>query len=1013
MCFRTIRLFSLAPLWAMFLVLVTTQASAQEVLLNGIWQRALQDAHPLAQQYDTTVTVPGFQTSTTTITKTSCWLRRTITVTDTRPASLTLNGARFAPTIYLNGKLVAQAAGGMAPITVLISKDQWLPNAENVLEVKLTGLGALDPKDASFVPYADHWRSNVGACIWDDVVLRWHHADASASITRVVPAVDSSLRNFTLGLRLTAFDSAARFTGNLHYKVQVRDATGKVVVQQQAIASTAYSLQKLAMKLPANIKHWSPQFPYRYNVMVQLTSPTGQVLDQQQFAYGFKYAGLRSTSKQRHFVLNDKPLRLRMISIVWHRWVRNKEGQELAYDSGWFKKNILQRSQNIGANAIRFHLGTPPERYLDWCDSMGFAVQLEWLFFHGLKASEPSMKQQWQHWLDLAARHPSVVLIHPWNETEGDELQRGWSALNHVLPDYGRLLIAERDQWHIHKYWWSLFENLGLYYDHATQFPTPIVADEFGGNYLDGEGNLGGYKTLVESYQRFLGPYHTKSQRLHHHTLANAKVAEYWRRADAAGYSPFCALSSYEDGNHWFLGPLKEGKPKPVWQALAPAYSPVAVSLDLWNRHFSPATKVSLPVHVFNERNFPHQAIWQLHVVDAKGKMKRFINHSHLLPPHSHTVRMVDLTLPGAPGTYTVTAWLKNPPKGITVPVKSSWTIRVIKPAIGPEVAKLKVFIPEGETELLAFAQEHKLTLTTAADAQVTLLGHRSWQALQRDPQQAANWQRIPKQLWLQVGPQSLGKSYPTRPMMPADSLGPWQASATVKNPADSSYTVLPGLRLKFRELPEAESHLHADSTTAIGKLSLRGLLSQDLHLMNGLRGGLAIPAWDMQVEGMQAAALRTDWQNRGANLQMMDTAASYWAYELGGYYAFSPMANDKATQDQLRARVRFLREDAPALRNVLNPDGPIVSTDLKRLLSTASAQEGSIATMQTVLRAGKSLARTPAVLLDLSNGQRHLYTQLIVNDRLATPFTTKRYASFADPAVQQLVLNWLEVVGR
>ena len=36
----------------------------------------------------------------------------------------------------------------------------------------------------------------------------------------------------------------------------------------------------------------------------------------------------------------------------------------------------------------------------------------------------------------------------------------------------------------MHKYWWSLFENLGLFYDSYEQFPTAIMVDEFGGNYL-------------------------------------------------------------------------------------------------------------------------------------------------------------------------------------------------------------------------------------------------------------------------------------------------------------------------------------------------------------------------------------------------------------------------------------------------------------------------------------------------------------------------------------------------
>ena len=122
-----------------------------------------------------------------------------------------------------------------------------------------------------------------------------------------------------------------------------------------------------------------------------------------------------------------------------------------------------------------------------------------------MPASRESLIEQYPKWLDMAMRHPSVVLIHPYNETEGDQLKTVWNALNEIVKDYPPLVMEERDVIHTHKYWWSLFENLGLYYDSAEQFPKAIMADEFGGNYLDGYGNIGGYKTSNEAFLRLLG----------------------------------------------------------------------------------------------------------------------------------------------------------------------------------------------------------------------------------------------------------------------------------------------------------------------------------------------------------------------------------------------------------------------------------------------------------------------------------------------------------------------------
>ena len=100
-----------------------------------------------------------------------------------------------------------------------------------------------------------------------------------------------------------------------------------------------------------------------------------------------------------------------MVSVVWPRWVRNKEGYDLAWNEEWFKKNIVLRMKDLGANMLRFR-GNPPEKFIDMCDKYGLLVQYEWSFFHGMPASEESLVEQWADWIDLGLEHPSVGLIH-------------------------------------------------------------------------------------------------------------------------------------------------------------------------------------------------------------------------------------------------------------------------------------------------------------------------------------------------------------------------------------------------------------------------------------------------------------------------------------------------------------------------------------------------------------------------------------------------------------------------
>jgi hypothetical protein len=595
---------------------------------------------------------------------------------------------------------------------------------------------------------------------------------------------------------------------------------------------------------------------YRVEVVLKYVD---EVLDRQSFQYGFK----NIRTKDKGLVLNGKPITSKSISVVWHRWVRSKEGRALAYDKTWFKRHLMQRSKSIGANTLRFHLGVPPERYLNWCDSMGFLVQYEWSFFHGMKANKESLIPQWQAWLDLANRHPSVSFIHPWNETEGPELETAWSAINTILPDYGPLIVAERDMLHVHKYWWGLFENLGLYYDYAGQFPLPVMADEFGGNYLDGYGNLGGYKTLVESYLRFLGRSHTAQERLYHHTIANARVAEYWRRIGVAGYSPFCALGSEEDGNHWFLGPLRDGKPKPVWEALKPAYQPIGVSLDLWDRHFSTNENFKVPVTLFNDTDKDATIKWSLTILDG-AKHQYF--HQEFTPkigPFSHFNSWCTLTMPNLPNHYVIEA-----KTGSSV---SKWDIKVFGP---PVVRKNQViYIHPSEVELRLWAKDLEIT-SIPSKADVALAGHLTWERA-KNKSFADTIKAVKKWVWLQVGPQGFGQGYPTGTANPLE-MSPLQGVAVVAQPKDSTFNLLDGLGLNFKEAAEPESHIHSEDPK-----QMMGLERKDLWLFNGLRGGLAIPAWEMKIQGLSAKAQVNQWLAKGADTTKL--TQPYFAYELGG----------------------------------------------------------------------------------------------------------------------------------
>ena len=477
------------------LMAAPAQTRYADCSLNGEWE------YGVDRNYTATTVVPGIPMDGTRPADGRVWYRRQVQLPEGswNAATLELKGARFRPEVYIDGHCVSSQEGGMIRSLHELRHEALVPGGRILLEISLASLADVPPTDASFIPKVDQWRSNCSSSLWDDVVL---HLYTDAYVDRLLSQCDPDKGMATLRYRVQGAGAASA-------RVTVFEGS-KALLSQTGTATAGENSLTFAYR--GLLREWSPEHPTCYDLRVELLNEEGEALSVWEQRLGLR----RVTLDGKQLTLNGRPLKLRGGTVVWHRWVRDPEGREVAYDTVWFRENIVCRLKEHGANLLRFHLGVPPERLLDLCDRYGLAVQYEWNFFHGMPASRESLMEQYPKWFDLAARHPSVFLYHPYNETEGEQLETAWSALNEITKDYPPMILEDRDMLHIHKYWWSLFENLGLYYDSFDQFPKAIMVDEFGGNYLDGAGEMGGYPSIRESYMRFLGRQHTASERLHH-----------------------------------------------------------------------------------------------------------------------------------------------------------------------------------------------------------------------------------------------------------------------------------------------------------------------------------------------------------------------------------------------------------------------------------------------------------------------------------------------------------------
>ena len=1001
----TMRLRCFTMLAIVLLITIALTSHAQTThSLNGEWLMGE------GRNYTQTATVPGVHTDPTQMNNDTLWYKRTVTLPRGQwtHATLELKGARFAPAVYVDGELVSRSEGGMAPTFHLLQSKAVKPGKTVTIEIALTSLKQLPKTDASYIAVSDHWRSNISSSLWDDVLL---HVHGDARIEKVVPVADTESKTLEVDYFVEEVSGKKKAVRGQSV-ISIADRNGHILYTQQGTWTVGKNLFSVNYK--DILKEWTPEAPTLYQMTVTLKEGR-KVVERVERKLGIKQFEMRG----KQFYLNGKPYKLRGGSFTWHRWLRSPEGVQLGHDGSWFRDQLVSRMKSYGANEINFHLGLAPTCYLDVCDSLGLLVRYEWCFFHGVPATEESCREQYSRWLASSMEHPCAAYYYPYNETAGKDLEKVWRALNVALKDYPPLVIAHRDVMHLHKYWWSIFENLGVYYDSYEQFNQTVMADEFGGNYIDKNGDYGGYPAVVESFLRFCGRNNTKEQRLKQLALSTGKVAEYWRRTDVAGWTPYTIVSSYEDGNSWFLGDMKEGHPMPVWDAMAAGWSPQAVSMDLWDVNFVPRQVLTIPLHFFNDLDEDKLMQARISVVDAQGRTVSQQTQEQQVAAFSHLINNIQVAMPADTGCYTIKAELLNRPSWVAHPVVSAWDVHVFRATVPAAIANARIFVPDYEKELRDMLTAQGLTPRatapgafppgTSSSPAVLLLSDPSWNRLAKGD---STVNRLIEQaikrgisvVMLDVGPQGYGKGYPVEGQSLKSLLNP----PSVSNPRLQDYRLFGSIIFHFKEAAEAETNLFPD----IKNNALWQHLPADYRGMwNGLRGDLVVPAWEMEVQGVNADLFLEQWTARGADEAAIKSGQPYYAYELHGYYDFSTEADDSETKARLKASVMQKIEDAPSLAVFINPNIPIKQTDLAAGYKNANV--GMAESMQRMANAGKNLTKVPVISIQFGQEKGNLLvSQLLTSGRLADidkngrPFE-RRY----DETAVQMVLNMINQV--
>jgi hypothetical protein len=425
-----------------------------------------------------------------------------------------------------------------------------------------------------------------------------------------------------------------------------------------------------------------------------------------------------------------------------------------------------------------------------------------------------------------------------------------------------------------------------------------------------------------------------------------------------------------------------------------------SISLEIWDRNFEPYQEFSCPLHFFNAGPEALKMKALLCLFDSNGKRIWADTIRQKVGPHGQEQFPVEFMMPNLVGNFNLKAILVSP-KGKNA--ESAWPIRILKPKRFSN-ERIRVSTISHDLEIKRFVETYFQTdkksgfkgkeVLVCKASSFKNLGQKKKDSIQAEVRQGL------QVILLDAGPQWLGADYPEK-----GDENPIQAQQILKRPKKDSLNLPMGLKLKFIQTAEPESQIHANPQK---EALWKGLEKEYAWLWNGYRGGLVVPAAQMEVSGLEPRAQKELWQKRGADISLINNGLI--AYELQGFYEFSLVSGDKSVIKKLVDKVTKLVADTPALKSTVNPNAPILEINLKTQLQNSEKAEGK--SMQVLAVCGKNLTKAPVVQIEFGVGQgKILVSQLLMENRLLPIWQNQNvYALRKDPVAIQMLINMIEL---
>jgi len=339
------------------------------------------------------------------------WYKRYFDISElTGSCLLNFGAVDYKTEVFINGKKAGEHKGGYLPFSIEI--EPFIHIGQNELIVKV-----YDPTDRSINPHGKQTLNpeniyyTASSGIWQTVWLEQLNKIHISSI-HITPDIGKSAAKLFVKLNHPALT-------NMKLEITI-DLADKINITKYINITKGSSLGNIDISIP-NLRLWTPDDPYLYNLSLKLTSELNKY-DEVSSYFGMRKIDIQKDEKgmDRIFLNNKYTYNLGTLDQgFWPDGLYTAPNDEaMVYD--------IKAIKQMGFNTIRKHIKIEPERWYYYTDKLGILV---WQDFvnppHGLPSgAKEAFEQEVKETIDYLYNHPSIVTWVLFNEGWGSYNQR-------------------------------------------------------------------------------------------------------------------------------------------------------------------------------------------------------------------------------------------------------------------------------------------------------------------------------------------------------------------------------------------------------------------------------------------------------------------------------------------------------------------------------------------------------------------------------------------------------------